>query len=259
MTNSFENLVLMSNIFFMSFLDIGKDDCKVSYFWLIVNSLKFVLWSFGIVIGLIEVAETIPSMKLQVFTVIILENGFVALIWIYLIVNRNEVIETYKAMKNLAEKIDLLNFPDICLKSKQKLSAVFAVYQFYLIYVFVHTVIIDNTSWKFMFFLYSKILANNFMIAFCVVTEFLLVCVKLLRKSFFEVVKRERVVLLNFSANHEKTKAFDQIRNATDITVFFHHKIFLLALKIGKLFNLIILFSLLLRLVTDTVEVEEFV
>lgn len=257
-----QSFAIIFRFFFLSFIQVEKDGRgKISHIWIAMNSLKLLGFSYLIFKSLMQPSrEPIlfkTSRAFERISVLHLQIIFLNLNWISVIMKRKSILKSFNSANELAKRLNILNeFPEILKIARNKSLRAFIVFQFLIFCELIYSLLFGMVSFRGIVFLCARILMYSFMTLFFFATEFLLTCIKVLKKKLSGALADQTITILSSSfTKHQKNKAYDKISVAVDSMSSFYEKIFELCKELEKSFQINILLLLLFQLSTVSFEV----
>lgn len=259
-----QSFAIIFRFFFLSFIKVEKDgQGKISHGWIAMNSLKLFGFSYLFFKAL---GAGQPSGEPLLFktsrafdriSVLHLQIIFLNLNWIFVIMKRKAILKSFNLAKELAERLNILNeFPEIAKISRNKSIGAFIVFQFFIFCELIYRFLFGMVLFRGILFLCARILIYSFMTLFYFATEFILTCLKILKKKLSRALKdQNNAILRSSTTKHQKNEAYDKLSFAVDSMSSFYEKIFELCKELEKSYQINILLLLLFQLSTISMEV----
>lgn len=240
--NFVESVALIFKVFFLSFISITKNGCEISHVWLLINTLKVLITSGYFLFFSSSQNENYMRSCFMVGTA-----TYLLFIYIDLIARKGLIVKTYDLAKSLSIHLQISDEnAEINAKTKRKCLKLLIVFQMYSLCYLFYTFNSTYDEPLRLPEIYTFFLIQSFMASFFYVSEFLLMCLKILNKKLDDVLKLETATLMNDKASaYEISSAYEKLQKSVENMMFLYRQIFHLSLKLEEILNLSTLLSLL--------------
>lgn len=261
--NLFQLFFIVLKIFFLSFINIEDGVCKVSKFWMTINTVKLSVLSFLLFTSLIKHIQEKhgklnSSRLIQSLFFLSMEIFYLIAYWVYFVVKKSTITRSINLAQDFAAKLrTFAQNSKIGLEAKKRCILAFITIQIYNIADFIYVLTKSPFNYDMLMVFYLRFLIYCFTAFFYFASEFLLVCVKNVKANLRKVLKAQIVTILsNETTKFEKMKAFEMLSTAVEHMCSCHQLIFKLCKEFEDMFNMITLLSLMNQLIYVSIEVR---
>lgn len=261
--NLIQLFFIVLKIFFLSFINIEKGVCKVSKFWMTINTVKLSGLSCLLFVALTQIYDgedhIVDRSRLFLnFFFLSVEIFYLIAYWVYFIVKRSTIARSINLAQDFEAKLrTFTQNSKIGLKSIKRCILAFITIQIYNIVDFIYVLTKFSFNHHILMFFYLRVLIYCFTFFFYFASEFLLFGVKALKENLKKALKSQiGTILGDETTKFEKMKAFEVLSTAVEHMCSYHQLIFNLCKEFEDMFNMITLLSLMNQLIYVSIEVR---